>query len=101
LSNTEVNDHDGSNHKRVAANKAAFDRRVEDIRNHPDWSDEAKKRYLAEVERGYWDVSNAYRAAHPEAAKKWEAYSQARQAGQGEHNQPAPPDQPGGPPDAG
>jgi hypothetical protein len=25
------------------------------------------------------DVSNAYRAKHPEAAEKWEAYSGARQ----------------------
>jgi hypothetical protein len=33
----------------VAANKAAFERRVEDVRNHPDWSDEAKKRYLTEA----------------------------------------------------
>ena len=32
-----------------AANKAAFDRKVADIRNHPDLSDEAKKRYLAEA----------------------------------------------------
>jgi hypothetical protein len=33
----------------VAANKAAFERRVEEIRSHPDYSDEAKKRYLAEA----------------------------------------------------
>jgi hypothetical protein len=33
----------------VAANKAAFERRVEEVRNHPDWTDEAKKRCLAEA----------------------------------------------------
>ena len=32
-----------------AADNAAFERRVEDIRNHPDWSDEAKKRFLSEA----------------------------------------------------
>jgi hypothetical protein len=32
-----------------AANKAAFDEKVAQIRNHPDLSDEAKRRYLAEA----------------------------------------------------
>ncbi len=30
-------------------NKEAYDQRVADIRNHPDLSEEAKKRYLAEA----------------------------------------------------
>ena len=38
----------------VAANKAAFECRVEEIRSHPDYSDEAKKRYLAEA----YDTTN-------------------------------------------
>jgi hypothetical protein len=38
-----------------AKNKAAFDRRVEEIRNHPDLSQEAKKRYLSEA----WEEAQA------------------------------------------
>jgi hypothetical protein len=33
----------------VAANKAAFDQRIDDLRNHSDLSDEAKRRYMAEA----------------------------------------------------
>lgn len=32
-----------------AKNKATFDQRVQDIRNHPELSDEAKQRYIAEA----------------------------------------------------
>jgi hypothetical protein len=36
--------------------------------------------YHTAVERGYWDVSNAYRAQHPRAAESWEHYTAARNA---------------------
>jgi hypothetical protein len=45
----------GPSNPQRAANKEAFDKRVEEIRAHPDLSDEAKKRYLAEA----WDEHSA------------------------------------------
>ena len=63
----------------VAANKAAFECRVEEIRSHPDYSDEAKKRYLAEA---YEDAMERHNQLMAEGTDRGGEDLQATQVGE-------------------